>query len=133
MATHQGQSAGQGFYSGTHGNMSTAIGKFTGVAVANDVIVLGTLPQGLIIKRVSAGTAVANASTTLDINAIKPDGTSVVLAAALDINGKVTAKDIMPVETGFDAVEIQAVVKGGGVAAGSNLTVYVEYLAIGTK
>lgn len=133
MATHKGQSAGQGFYGGTHGNMSTAIGKFTGTAATNDVIALGNLPQGLIIKRVSAGTAVANASTTIDINAVKEDGSSVVLAAALDVNNKVSSKDIMPVETGFSSVEIQAVVKGGTIAAGSNLTIYVEYLAVGTK
>lgn len=133
MATIQGQSANQGFYGGTHGNMSTAIGKFTGTAAINDVIVLGNLPQGLIIKRVSAGTAVANASTTIDINAVKEDGSSVVLAAALDVNNKVSSKDLMPVETGFSSVEIQAVVKGGTIAAGSNLTIYVEYLAVGTK
>lgn len=113
--------------------MSTAIGKFTGTAAINDVIVLGNLPQGLIIKRVSAGTAVANASTTIDINAVKEDGSSVVLAAALDVNNKVSSKDLMPVETGFSSVEIQAVVKGGTIAAGSNLTIYVEYLAVGTK
>jgi len=133
MATIQGQSAHQGFYGGTHGNMSTAIGKFTGVAVANDVIILGKLPQGLIIKRVAAGTAVANASTTIDINAVKEDGSSIALAAALDVNNKITAKDLMPVDTDFSSVEIQAVVKGGGIAAGSNLTVYIEYLAVGTK
>jgi len=133
MATIQGQSAHQGFYGGTHGNMSTAIGKFTGVAVANDVIILGKLPQGLIIKRVSAGTAVANASTTIDINAVKEDGSAIALAAALDVNNKITSKDLMPVDTDFSSVEIQAVVKGGGIAAGSNLTVYIEYLAVGTK
>lgn len=135
MATLQAQSAHQGSYGGTHGNMACVPFVLTGGAAANDIVVLGKLPMGLMIKRVGAGLGVAAAGVTVDIKMIKEDGTSVTLITGLDVNAKLTAKDLVPVYTDFDTgkAEIQAVVKGGAVPDSASLHVYLEYVTIGTE
>lgn len=130
MAVIQANSAHRGFYGGTHGNMATAVGTQTSGAAANDEIIFGNLPAGLAIKKIGAGCDAAAAGVTVDISMRTKAGVTTVLAAGLDVNGKFSVKDIYPIETNFEEVEIFAVVKGAAITA--KLAVTVEYLTIGT-
>lgn len=132
MATIQAQTSKAGSYGGTHGNMGAFHGAYTGIAAVNDVLELGKIPRGTLIKRVVASSDMA-AAVTVDLAVVAPDGTSTTLATALDVNAKASAKDIAPVEIGFDDVDLQATVKGAAVTAGKRVDVFVEYLTIGTK
>lgn len=120
-------------YSGTHGNVGAAIGAVNAAIADGDVIEFGKLPPGIAIKRVVAGTAKANASAVAEVKITKDDGTDVTLGTALDINNKMTAKDIPLVDVGFDQCLLTVTVSGGAVAADSNLSVYVEYVTLGTQ
>lgn len=131
MATVLANSAHSGFYGGTHGNMATAMARCTAATAANDEVTLGMLPAGLSITKVAAGCSAAAASVVVDIKIRNAAGTVTVLAADLDVNAKVTSKNIFPVDIGFDEVEVFAVVKGGARTA--ELVVTVEYLTVGTK
>lgn len=96
MAEIKSQSAHRGFYGGTHGNMATAVGGCSAPMAINDVVVLGTLPAGLSIKKVGAGCASASAASTVDISTRTKAGTVTVLAAALSVNATFSVKDIFP-------------------------------------
>lgn len=120
-------------YSGTHGNIGAAIAAFNGALADGDVIELGKLPPGIAIKRVVAGTAKSNASAVAEVKITKDDGTDVVLASGLDINNKMTAKDLALVDVGFDQCLVTVTVSGAAVAVNSNLSIYVEYVTVGTK
>ncbi|MGL4518012.1 MAG: hypothetical protein ACRCUH_15135 [Shewanella sp.] len=130
MAEITSQSAHRGFYGGTHGNMATAVGGCSAPMAINDVVVVGTLPAGLAIKKVGAGCASASADSTVDISMRTKAGTVTVLAAALSVNATFSVKDIFPVSVGFEEVEILATVKGGAIAV--PLAVTIEYLTVGT-
>lgn len=135
MAIKEAQSLHQSAYGGTHGNVGVAQLMLSGGAAANDVIKLGKLPMGLVIKSVTAGCDKAAASATLDVAMISDDGTSKTLATALDINNKMSQALVVPTHTDFDTgkAEIQATLKGGPVAAGTVLYVNVEYVILGTQ
>lgn len=130
MAVIQANSAHRGFYGGTHGNMATAVGSCTTNTVANDEVVFGRLPAGLAIKKVGAGCSAAALAVVVDIKMRTKAGVETTLATDLDVNAKFTVKDIYPIHTEFDEVEVFAVVKGG--ARSAPLIVTVEYLTIGT-
>lgn len=130
MSTVQANSAHRGFYGGTHGNMATAMGSCTLPTIVNDEVIFGKLPAGLAIKKVGAGCLGAAADAVVDIKMRNKAGDVTVLAADLSVNNVYTVKDIYPIYTEFESVEIFAVVKGA--ARSAPLTVSVEYLTIGT-
>ncbi|MGL4638541.1 MAG: hypothetical protein ACRCVX_02265 [Shewanella sp.] len=122
----------QGGYGGTHGNLACAVLAYTGAVAINDVIDFGTLPPGIQVVRVTAGSDNA-AATTVDVSLINEAGTPKVLAAGLDVNAKFTAATVAPANTGFENQTLAATVKGAAVVAGKTVYVYVEYVTLGTE